>query len=61
MKNVKIGNRVAICGNRGTIKEITKDYDGTIYARITFDETESVSNWGQYQNRYFKITDFEII
>ena len=60
--NVKVGDRVAVCGFKGTVTEVFKDFDkewngkeyekveGTEWTgvRVHFDSTKEV--WGQYQD-----------
>ena len=62
--NVKVGDRVAAHGYRGTVTEVhrgyRKEWNGTEYVKqegsdytnvsIHFDEDQDIAGFGQYQN-----------
>lgn len=60
--NVKVGDTVAVQGNRGTVTEVLKHFDtewnGKEYAKVEGSEgtyvrvhfTGELANWGQYQD-----------
>lgn len=59
MTQIKTGTKVALNGERGTITEVMTGLDGNTYARVHFDG--AVSNYSQYQDRFYKDTDFKVI
>lgn len=62
--NVKVGDRVAVQGYRGTVLEVKKGFDkewnGAEYVKVEgtdftnvkvhFDESQDIAKFGQYQN-----------
>ena len=58
MKNVKVGDYVAVSGYRGTVTEIFEDEKKTII-RVHFDENCSIAKYGQYQDGWY--SGFEVI
>lgn len=60
--NVKVGDKVAVQGNRGTVTEVLRHYDtkwnGKEYVKVEGSEGTSVrvhfegelTSWGQYQD-----------
>ena len=65
--NVKVGDRVSVQGNRGTVTavfhSIDKEWNGREYADVAgtesttvevhFDEDQEIAKFGQYQNGHF--------
>lgn len=45
--NVKVGDKVAVCGNLGVVTEVFKTIDSTS-VRVHFED--ELANFGQYQN-----------
>ena len=50
--NVKVGDRVAVEGNRGTVTGVWTDGE-TTEIKVHFDENEDISTWGQYQDKWY--------
>ena len=60
--NVKVGDKVAVQGNRGTVTEVFRDHEvewnGKEYVKVEGSEYTNVrvhfegelANWGQYQD-----------
>lgn len=46
--NVKVGDRVAVQGNRGVVTEVVKVSDVWTGVRVHFEG--ELANWGQYQD-----------
>ena len=46
--NVKVGDRVAVQGNRGTVTEVIKVSDAWTGVRVHFED--DLAEWGQYQD-----------
>jgi hypothetical protein len=59
MTQVRVGDRIAICGERGIVTEIIEGLDGNRYARIHFEG--DVANYGQYQDKTYRIGTFTIL
>lgn len=56
--NVKIGDRVAVSGYRGTVIDVYQDKEKT-NVRVVFDKDSSISTYGQYQGGWY--SGFEIV
>ena len=54
--NVKIGDKVAVQGNRGIVTEVFKTEDRTD-VRVHF--TDALASWGQYQDGVYGM--YEVI
>ena len=60
--NVKVGDKVSVQGNKGTVTEVIKttdtEWNGTEYVKVEGSETTSIrvhfegelARWGQYQD-----------
>ena len=48
--NVKVGDTVAVQGNRGKVLEVLKTADAT-FVRVHF--SGSLAAWGQYQDKIY--------
>ena len=59
MTQVRTGNKVAINGERGIVTEVTNGQDGRVYAKIHFEG--NIGTYGQYQDRFYRDTDFTVI
>lgn len=59
MTNIKVGDKVAIIGERGIVTEVIKGLDGKTYAKIHFKG--DLENWMQYQDKFYRDTDFTVI
>lgn len=59
MAQVKIGNKIAINGERGIVTEVIEGLDGKTYARIHFEG--DIANWMQYQDKFYRDTAFTVI
>lgn len=63
--NVKVGDKVAVLGNRGIVTEVFHSHDtewnGKEYVKVQGSESTSVrvnftgelASWGQYQNKVY--------
>ena len=59
MTNIRIGAKVAINGERGTVTEIIKGLDGYTYARLAFEG--DLATWGQYNNKFYRTTELTVV